>query len=186
VRLRLMAVIGALFCAIQPPAIAAEDPAFDPKTGDPADIVACKIGALQFTGFVMTLTTGGEPGSWDKRGWTQKEAGNDAFTQYMLPKPIAVFGNTTDSVIFTNLGMMAVIDSADPVALGKANGIAVNALPQYFTGQKIVDDSTKIVKTDVAKVTVVNRIALTLRTYPTHPGKVMLGCKYDADVEITP
>jgi hypothetical protein len=184
VRMKFLAATGALFCAVAPPAFADDIRAFDPQVADPVDVISCKLEALEYTGFMMTVTNDGEPGSWDKRGWTKLESGNPAFTQYRLPKPLTVFGHSTDTVIFTNLGMMAAIDSTDPVALGKANGIEVSALPQYFTGQKIVDDSTKVTKSQDAKVTVVNRIAMTLRTYPTHPGKVMLGCKYDADVEI--
>jgi hypothetical protein len=181
--LRSILSVAALLGLGAPPAFAA---AFDPQTADPAGVIACKIGALEFTGFMMTVTLDGEPGAWDKRGWTKLDSGNPAFTQYKLPKPISVFGQSSETIIFTNIGMMAVIDGADPVALGKANGIEVITLPKYSMGEKIVDDKHWTDTSGDQKLSVTNHIALALRTYPTHPGKVMIGCKYDADVEMMP
>jgi hypothetical protein len=160
-------------------AVAADD--FDPETVPIEDVISCKIKAPYYMGFIMTLTTDNEPGSWQKRGWKKTDAKNTWLSQYRLPAPITVFGHQTSDVAFTNSGMLAVLDMADPLPIAKENGIESLPLPGRFMGQKILESGSTDDKELGMKIT--TQTSLNVSTVASHPGKTLIGCSYRMDME---
>jgi hypothetical protein len=174
-----------LACALAAmPAFAqsADAPEFDPETVDVADVIGCKIDAGHYMGFVMTLSTDDEPGSYQARGWKKLKSPNPMMTQYRLPAPVTVYGYTTSDVAFTSSAMLAVIDLADPTALAKAQNVD-NIMPgaPRFMGEREISDTTEIDKE--AGYTFKKRVALNISTLASHPGKTLIGCSYHMDME---
>jgi hypothetical protein len=168
----------ALFC-VTAPALAVDD--FDPETIDPAAVIQCRISAPHYMGFVMTMSSDGEPGSWDKRGWIKMVSPNPMMTQYRLPKPISVFGHETSVIAFTSSAMLAVLDVADPYPLAKEYGIESLPIPGRFMGEKLMSEGTEIDKDINMKIS--TRVALNLSTVASHPGKTLMGCSYHTDMD---
>jgi hypothetical protein len=133
-------------------------------------------------GFIMTLTTDDEPGSYQARGWTRLESKNSWMTQYRLPAPITVFGHITSEVAFTSSAMLAVLDLPDPQVLADAQKIS-NIMPMgtRFLGEREISNTTKIEK-DVG-FTVKQRVSINISTMASHPGQTLIGCSYKMDME---
>lgn len=163
-------------------AFAADPVEFDPETVDAADVISCKIGADDYMGFVMTVTTSDEPGSYQARGWKKVDSGNPFMTQYRLPKPITVYGYTTSDVAFTSSAMLAVIDLADPAGLAKAQNIE-NLMPASgrFIGEREISNTSSVDKE--AGFAIKKSVTLNISTVTSHPGKTMIGCSYNMDME---
>jgi hypothetical protein len=161
----------------------ATDPArdFDPETVDPADVIQCKISAPHYAGFIMAFTLDGEPGSWDKRGWKKVDPKNAWLTQYRLPAPITVFSYKTDNVVFTNSGMLAVLDIADPHAIAAQNGVEIWPAATRYMGEKILEDKEAVESELEMKIK--TKISLNISTVTSHPGKTLIGCSYNTDLE---
>jgi hypothetical protein len=176
------ALLACALTVLSTEASAADAPEFDPETVDVADVIGCKIDAGHYMGFVMTLSTDDEPGSYQKRGWTKMESPNPMMTQYRLPAPVTVYGYTTSEVAFTSSAMLAVIDLADPTALAKAKNVD-NIMPgaPRFRGEREISDTTEINKE--AGYTFKKRVALNISTLASHPGKTLIGCSYHMDME---
>jgi hypothetical protein len=176
------AIFAGILAVLSTEASAADVPEFDPETVDVADVTGCKIDAGHYMGFVMTLSTDDEPGSYQKRGWKKMGSPNPMMTQYHLPAPVTVYGYTTSDVAFTSSAMLAVIDLADPTALAKAHNVE-NIIPgaPRFMGEREISDTTEIDKE--AGYTFKKRVALNISTLASHPGKTLIGCSYHMDME---
>ncbi len=154
---------------------------FDPETVDVADVIQCKISAPHYVGFIMAFTLDGEPGSWDKRGWKKVDPKNAWLTQYRLPAPINVFGYKTDNVVFTNSGMLAVLDIAEPHAIAAQNGVEIWPAATRYMGEKILEEKEAVESELGMKIK--TKISLNISTVTSHPGKTLIGCSYTTDLE---
>jgi hypothetical protein len=181
-RFLLSAVLVSAIVAMPALVSAAEAPEFDPETVDVADIIGCKIDAGHYLGFIMTLTTDDEPGSYQQRGWSKVKSPNPMMTQYRLPMPVTVYGYTTSDVVFTSSAMLAVIDLADPTALAKAQNVE-NIFPgaSRFMGEREISNTTEV--NTEADITFKKRVAVNISTVSSHPGKTLIGCSYRMDIE---
>jgi hypothetical protein len=164
------------------PATAADVAVFDPETVDVADVIGCKICADDYIGFIMTITLDNEPGSYQARGWQKRSSANPWMTQYHLPAPITLFGYTTSEVAFTASAMLAIIDLADPLSLATTYNID-NILPGSgrFMGERQISHSSTV--DSKAGFAIDQSIAITLPTVETHPGKTLIGCSYQLDLQ---
>lgn len=157
---------------------------FDPVTVDLADVIACKIDGGHYTGFAMTISSGGaRPGSAKARGWVKLPVKSPFFSAYRLPKPLSIFGNSTSTLAFTGSALFAVLDLPDATALGAELGIANSFEGSgQFKGELIIDESTSTDKETGYRFK--NRSALQIATNPAFPGKTLVGCHYNGELQL--
>lgn len=79
--------------------------------------------------------------------------------------------------------MLAVLDLPDATALGAGLGVAniVEGSGQ-FKGERIVDELTSI--DQESGYGFKNRSALQIATNPAFPGKVLVGCSYNGELQL--
>ncbi|WCM26746.1 hypothetical protein NDN01_22555 [Sphingomonas sp. QA11] len=156
---------------------------FDPATVDLAEVLACKIDGGHYVGFALSISDSDSPGSAKARGWVKLPTRSMFFSSYLLSKPLGVFGYTTSTVAFTGTAMFAVLDLPDPTALGAAQNIA-NILEGsgQFRGERLVDESINMDKE--SGFSFKNRSSLQIATNPAFPGKTLIGCNYDGELQL--
>jgi hypothetical protein len=78
--------------------------------------------------------------------------------------------------------MLAVIDLADPAPLAKALDVE-NIIPgaRRFMGEREISHTTEIDKE--AGYEFEKRVALNISTLASHPGKTLIGCACQMDIE---
>ncbi|MCI4589021.1 hypothetical protein MOK15_02725 [Sphingobium sp. BYY-5] len=169
-----------LSCSV---ADAAQPAPFDPATVDIADVLACRIDGGHYVGFALSISDSDSPGSAKARGWVKLPTKSLTFSSYHLPEPLGVFGYNTNVVAFTGSAMFAVLDLQDPTALGAAQGIT-NILEGsgQFKGERLVDESLKV--DQESGFGFKNRSTLQIATNSAFPGKTLIGCSYDGQVQI--
>lgn len=181
-RVRSMVAFAALLSCSVAVANAAETAPFDPATVELADVLACKIDGGHYVGFAITISDDDSPGSAKARGWVKVPTKSLRFSSYKLPKPLDVFGHVTSTVAFTGTAMVAVLDIPDATALGAQQGIT-NILEGSgrFKGERVVDESTRV--DPETRYRFKNRSALQIETNPAFPGKTLIGCGYDGQMQ---
>jgi hypothetical protein len=181
-RIKSMAALAVLASCSVATAHAAETAPFDPATVDFADILACKIDGGHYVGFSMSVSDDDSPGGAKARGWVRLPPPSPIFSAYRLPKPLNVFGQTTSTVAFKGSAMMAVLDLPDATALGAAQGVTnVLAGTGRFMGERLVDDSTQLDPESGFRFK--NRSSLKITNHPAFPGKTLIGCEYDGQLQ---
>jgi hypothetical protein len=182
-RIRSIVALGALLSCSVAVANAAETATFDPATVDLADVLACKIDGGYYVGFAITISDDDSPSSAKARGWTKLSTKSSRFSSYRLQKPLSVFGYTTSTVAFTGTAMFAVLDLPDATALGAQQRIP-NILEGFggFKGERVVDESTRV--DPETKYRFKNHSALQIETNPAFPGKTLIGCDYDGQMQL--
>ena len=197
---RAVALGGALATA---GARAADVPDYDPSKVDLVDAITCKLKVPEYNGFAITVSD--EDGGIAKtRGWTPVKSANFLLSEYRLPTPIIVAGITTDRIGFSSSGVVAILDVADPTALGVAEKIdnqsgpaavaalaadlkltpaQIKALPDnhVFRGERVVAETTEF--DPELDMTIKTRITQSIKTATTHPGKTLFGCNYQMDMK---
>jgi hypothetical protein len=178
-----MVALGALLSCSVSVANAAETAPFDPTTVDLADVLACKIDGGHYIGFAITISDDDSPGSAKSRGWTKLTTKSPRFSSYRLSKPLSVFGYSTSTVAFTGSAMFAVLDLPDATALGAQQDVT-NILEGSgrFKGERVVDESTRV--DPETKYRFKNHSALQIETNPAFPGKTLIGCSYDGQIQL--
>lgn len=154
---------------------------YDPNAVDVVDAINCSLDARQYTGFSVTL--GNEDGGFRKRGWKKQESGNPFLSQYLLPSPISVAGHKTKTIVFSANAVLAVLDIANPGQLAARENIQNSYLgTDKFLGEREVIN--KIEKDKETGWTVTTRITRNISTVSSHPGKTLLGCSYNMNVNL--
>jgi len=181
-RMKSMAMLALLASCSVATANAAETAPFDPATVDIADILACKIDGGHYVGFSMSFSDDDSPGGAKARGWARLPPPSPTFSAYRLPKPLNVFGHTTSTVAFKGSAMLAVLDLPDATALGAEQGVT-NVLggAGRFMGERLVDESTRVDAETGFRFK--NRSSLKITTNPAFPGKTLIGCEYDGQLQ---
>lgn len=163
-------------------AIVSEQVPFDPAKVDLADILGCKIDGGHYVGFTMTIGEEDNEGSAKARGWIKVPTSSPFFSSYRLPRPISVFGMTTDTIAFTGSAMLAVLDLTDPRDLAARQHVPnTYGGSGQFKGERLIDES--IVPVGDAGYHLKNRSALQIATNAAFPGKTLIGCSYNAELQ---
>ncbi len=124
------------------------------------------------------------------RGWKKVESKNPFLSEYRLPRPIDVAGGetetyTTQTIVFSSSAIIAVIDLADPTALAKSMKIDdYVSFPGKFMGQRVV--SEKVEEDAELGMRFTSKIAQSVSTVSSHPGKTLVGCSYRIETEDLP
>lgn len=182
-RIRFMAALGMLMSCSVAVANAAETAPFDPAKVDLADVLACKIDGGHYVGFAMTISDDDSPSSAKARGWVKLPTQSPSFSSYRLPKPLSVFRHATSTVAFTGTAMLAVLDLPDATALGAQQNVTnILAGSGRFKGERVVDESTTVDPETGYRFK--NHSALRIATNPAFPGKTLIGCDYDGQLQL--
>lgn len=163
--------------ALAMPVCAQEDD-FDPASVNIVDLIECKTDVPTYNGFAMWLSSLEAPDH--PIDMMKVESGNPFLSQYELAEPVEVFGYETQTVVFTNSGPMAVLDTPDAGAVASKLGIVpAYATKTKFLGEKIITDTTE----SADGMTWKTKISLNVSTVDSHPGKTLAGCSYRIDMQ---
>lgn len=137
-------------------------------------MIACDYAFGDYTSFVL--------GDFQSEKFKSKSRikkinqGNPFLAEYELPEPITVFGYTTNRIVFTSAGVMAVVDESDPRQT--AEKLQLNVV--YQAGTKIM--ATKTISESrpemIGEIKVWQKTSRDLSTVDSHPGKMLIGCTY--------
>jgi hypothetical protein len=164
--------------ALTSPAFAQEEDDFDPSTVSIADLITCKADVPTYNGVAFWMNSDEAPEH--PLGMTKVESGNPFLSQYELAEPIEVFGYKAQTVVFTNSGPMAVLDTADAAAVAKALEVEpAYATETKFMGERIISE-TEESEGDFKWKT---KVSLNVSNVDSHPGKTLAGCSYRIDME---
>jgi len=144
---------------------------------DVLDAIECRLDPLRYMGFAFSV--GMEKDGHKAFGWRKQKSGNPFLAQYRLPSPITVGGHSTETIVFSASGVMAVLD-ADVNALAAQEKITNQVgTADKFLGERVVSSSKETIE-ELAYAASVKRV---LSTVASHPGKALLGCAYEVDIE---
>ncbi|CAL4868737.1 hypothetical protein MMA231_03026 [Asticcacaulis sp. MM231] len=171
-------LLFAITTALASPAFGQDEDDFDPSTVRIADLIECKADVPTYNGVAFWMNSDEAPEH--PLGMTMVESGNPFVSQYELDAPIEVFGYTTQIVVFTNSGPMAVLDTPDAAAVAKALEIKPAYVTEAkFMGERIISE-TEESEGDFKWKT---KISLNVSNVDSHPGKTLAGCSYGIDME---
>jgi len=178
-------------------AIAANDGEIDPLSVDIGQALDCKLDARTYNGFAFQLQ---DPAlGWKKRGWKPVRSGNPYLSEYILPKSVTIAGYRTNRIAFSAGAVLAVLDEPDPARVGAALGVSnqaagaaqtlglpadlAAAVPKTgkFLGEAVVLDRKE--RDETLGTTFHTRIARSVSTVTSHPGKTLAGCAYSIAAE---
>ncbi len=164
--------------AVTGPAVMAQADDFDPASVNIVDLIECKADVPAYNGFAIWLSSLEAPDH--PQDMMKVESGNPFLSQYELAEPIEVFGYQTQTVVFTNSGPMAVLDTPDAGAVAKA--LKIN--PAYATETKFLGERVISETADSADgMSWTTKISLNVSTVDSHPGKTLAGCSYRIDMK---
>lgn len=175
VSLPIVAAMSALY--MLPISAAAEEKEFDPLSVDVVDALECRLDPQTYNGFAFTI--GSDESGYRARKWKRQKSNNSFLSQYALPKPITIAGQTTRTIVFSSSAIMAVLN-ADPNELARSEKIE-NAVggSQKFLGERLISSKTETEK-GLSFVSTVKRV---LSNVTSHPGKALLGCSYTVEIK---
>lgn len=171
-----IALLPALLLAAAPGAAGAPD--FNPSAVQVEDVVACRLDARQFNGFVAWAT--GPDNGGASRGWARVDGDEPTIVEFRLPAPIAAFGRTTDRIGFAGTAVLAMLPEVAPATIAGEVGIA-NTIPDdtRFFGEKLVDRRVEH-DADLGMSYTYKRVMI-VTAFPSHPGATFAGCSYRAE-----
>jgi hypothetical protein len=156
----------------------AQDAEFDPSTLDLPALVECRADVQAYNAFAFWLAA--ETDTSGKLGWQETESGNPFLKQYRLPAPVSVFGQETDTIVFTASGPMAVLDGISAPDMARKLEITPEiSTAEKFLGEKVVVDKTE----EDAGMRFQTRISVNVSTVDSHPGKTLAGCSYSIGIQ---
>jgi hypothetical protein len=183
----LISIASACLLLAAPANALAEAPALDDAPVDVtalslSDILSCKVQPRDYTAFALTLSDDIDPGGFKGRGWVKRESHNAFLSQYALPKPVEAFGQSISTIAFTASAMLAVIDvSASPSSVAAAGLDAAISPEGWVYAEKLIREDRL---DDTAHQFRIHRVTKQVMTsLPSHPGKLLLGCDYQMDVD---
>jgi hypothetical protein len=188
--MRIAAICAILLSAIAPAQAQESEGIFeiDPLTIDVGELLNCASDVPTYNTFAMSLDD--KKYGYRARGWTKVDSKNPFLSEYRLPKPMDVVGGVTETyrtqtIVFSSSAIMAVIDLKDPTELAKSLNIDdYVSFPGKFMGQRVVSETAK----DDAELGMrfTSKIAQSVSTVTSHPGKTLYGCSYRIDMEDLP
>lgn len=113
-------------------------------------------------------------------GWRPLPQANLFMTEFVLNKPVSVFGHSTDHIAFTGDSIIAILDLPDPRPLAKQLELetAIDTPAKAMFGKEV--SSTE--EHDQATGTVyIKSAVLNVSNVASHPGKTLVGCSYSLD-----
>lgn len=171
---------------------AAERSEFNALSVDIGQALDCKLDARTYNGFALQLQ---DPSvGWKKRRWEQVKSGNPFLSEFALPKPVAIAGYKTNRIAFSAGAVLAILDEPDAAKVGATLGISNQAdgaaktlglpvdlaatVPRTgkFLGEAEVLDQKE--RDESSGMTFHTRIARSVSTVTSHPGKTLAGCAY--------
>lgn len=166
--------------ALGGPCFAQTEEDFDPLGIAVEDAINCVLTPQEYNGFALTLSS--EEQGYKARGWTKQDSGNPFLSQYELPEPIAIAGHPTRTIVFSSIGVLAVLDVAETQGLAEEEGIEnVFGASTKFLGERTISSSVEEdAKLGMRFVATVKRA---VSNVTSHPGKTLVGCSYSIDME---
>lgn len=176
---------------------AAEPGEFNPLSVDIGQALDCKLDVGTYSNFVLQLQN--PTTDWKKRGWKSIKSGNPFLVEFALPRPIGLAGYRTSRIAFSASAILAVLDEPDPAKVGAALGVSnqaagaaetlglppdmAAAVPRTgkFLGEKVILDHKE--RDENLGTTFHTRIARSVSTVTSHPGKTLAGCAYSIGTE---
>jgi hypothetical protein len=113
-------------------------------------------------------------------GWRPLPQANLFMTEFVLNKPVSVFGHSTDHIAFTGDSIIALLDLPDPRPLAKQLELetAIDTPAKAMFGKEV----SSIEERDQATGTVyIKSAVLNVSNVASHPGKTLVGCSYSLD-----
>jgi hypothetical protein len=113
-------------------------------------------------------------------GWRPLPQANLFMTEFVLNKPVSVFGHSTDHIAFTGDSIIAILDLPDPRPLAKQLELetAIDTPAKAMFGKEV----SSIEDRDPASGTVyIKSAVLNVSNVASHPGKTLVGCSYSLD-----
>jgi hypothetical protein len=113
-------------------------------------------------------------------GWRPLPQANLFMTEFVLNKPVSVFGHSTDHIAFTGDSIIALLDLPDPRPLAKQLELetAIDTPAKAMFGKEV----GSIEERDQATGTVyIKSAVLNVSNVASHPGKTLVGCSYSLD-----
>jgi hypothetical protein len=118
-------------------------------------------------------------------GWRPLPQANLFMTEFVLNKPIHVFGHGTDHIAFTGDSIIAVLDLPDPRPLAKQLDLetAIDTPAKAMFGKEVssVED-----RDDATGTVYIKSAVLNVSNVASHPGKTLVGCSYSLDTAEDP
>jgi hypothetical protein len=110
------------------------------------------------------------------RGIKAVKQDNAFLSEYALAQPIRVHGHSTQRVVFTAAGIMAVLDTPDAASVARKLGLEIAVdLPGKLMATKVLWQSKPEGKPPMRAMQTISR---DVSTVSSHPGKTLLGCNY--------
>jgi hypothetical protein len=113
-------------------------------------------------------------------GWRPLPQANLFMTEFVLNKPVSVFGHNTDHIAFTGDSIIAILDLPDPRPLAKQLELetAIDTPAKAMFGKEVssTEDRDEGTGTVYIKSAVLN-----VSNVASHPGKTLVGCSYSLD-----
>ncbi|MGO1072829.1 hypothetical protein [Lysobacter sp. CA199] len=161
-----------------PLAAAAEDEKYRDAAQVQAELVkvlTCQASRAEFErlGSALTPVYYEKPAQPALAGWSLVKDEKNAFVAvFNLPKPVTVYGHTTQQVMMPAQALLAVLD-----------GDHVDALSTKLKLAPSTEPLAKHIRTRTVRVQPIGdgieaTIVQTVSTITTHPGKTMVGCEY--------
>ncbi|NKB78805.1 hypothetical protein HED49_06395 [Ochrobactrum daejeonense] len=171
---------GLAGCAAIVSSAQAQEAGFDPANLDLAKLIECRAQVPDYNELASWLKT--EPRALERLGWRQVESANPFLEQYLLDRPVGVFGTQTTDIAFAGSAILAVLDGDTASGLaGKLDVSPVLDNSDKFMGERVIaeetDDSNEM-------ITIKTRVSLNVSTVESHPGKVFAGCSYSFSLDV--
>lgn len=158
----------------------AQEAGFDPANLDLAKLIECRAQVPDYNELASWLKT--QPQALERLGWQQVASANPFLEQYLLEKPVNVFGVQTSDIAFAGSAILAVLDGdTASVLAGKLGVSPILDSSDKFMGTRVIaeetDDSNEM-------ITIKTRVSLNVSTVESHPGKVFAGCSYNFSLDV--
>lgn len=113
-------------------------------------------------------------------GWRPLPQANLFMTEFVLNKPVSVFGHSTDHIAFTGDSIIALLDLPDPRPLAKQLELetAIDTPAKAMFGKEVssVED-----RDQATGMVYIKSAVLAVSNVSSHPGKTLVGCSYSLD-----
>ena len=157
--------------------VAGSEEKLDASRMDLAALIECRQTLADFHYLAPALA---DPLQAVALGWRPLPQANLFMTEFVLNKPVSVFGHSTDHIAFTGDSIIAILDLPDPRPLAKQLELetAIDTPAKAMFGKEV--SSTE--EHDQATGTVyIKSAVLNVSNVASHPGKTLVGCSYSLD-----
>jgi hypothetical protein len=191
--MRLCLPVAVVLAILAVPALAADpaadaeapsemeaESAFDPSQVDIVALLECRSDVPAYSGFAFWLE--GDPEAPGRLGWRRLPAARDLPAQFILSRPVTVFGHSASQVVIGPDGPLAVLgDIAAPALARQLRLTAASTAPGRFLAERLVAKTDEDDRDQGMRLHM--RVALQVATAPFLPGKTLAGCSYEMETE---